>query len=113
MAFGDVIRSASSPSFYPQGVGGDANTIWHCDDNSERVYELSTTDFSVIRYASSPDSDPSGIGGDSNTIWHCDYYTDDIYELDTGAPAGRTTHNTRQTMNEQPGVFFQTIGVHT
>jgi len=31
MDFGDVIRYADSPSSIPLGIGGDANTIWHCD----------------------------------------------------------------------------------
>ena len=89
MAFGDVLREASSPYTGPSGIGGDSNTIWHCDFNRGKIYELSTTDFSVIRQASSPSTYPSGIGGDSNTIWHCDRNADKIYELDAAkAPPG-------------------------
>ena len=86
MAFGDVIRFASSPSSSPHGIGGDSNTIWHCDFNSDNIYELDTSDLSTIRSASSPSSDPYGIGGNSNTIWHCDLNSDRIYELDADAP---------------------------
>jgi hypothetical protein len=86
MAFGNIIRSASSPSSSPSGIGGDANTIWHCDYNSDKIYELDTSDFSVTRSASSPSSSPYGIGGDANTIWYCDYSSDKIYELDADIP---------------------------
>ncbi|GAI76764.1 unnamed protein product, partial [marine sediment metagenome] len=47
MAFGGVVRSADTPSSYPSGIGGDANTIWHCDGATDQIYELLTTDFSV------------------------------------------------------------------
>ena len=40
MAFGDVQQQAASPSSIPFGIGGDANTIWHNDTSSEKVYEL-------------------------------------------------------------------------
>lgn len=81
-SFGDVLRSAASPSLTPFGIGGDANTIWHCDENVDVVYELSTSDFSVVRSAASPSRAPYGIGGNANTIWHCDVNTQKVYELD-------------------------------
>jgi len=83
-----IIRYASSPSSQPYGVGGDANTIWLCDPNTDRIYELSTTDFSVIRSALSPwlpyglGRAPEGIGGDANTIWFCDTQWT-VFELST------------------------------
>ena len=40
MDFGDTISSATSPSTQPRGIGGDANTIWHCDYSADKVYEL-------------------------------------------------------------------------
>jgi hypothetical protein len=80
MSFGDVIRSAGSPSSEPSGIGGDSNTIWHADKNVDRIYELNTVDFSVIRSSASPGSNPGDVGGDSNTIWHCENI---IYELST------------------------------
>ena len=85
MAFGDVIRSAVSPSGYPTGIGGDNATIWYCDHYTNKVYELDTTDVSVIKSAASPigTSSDNGIGGDNATIWHCDSYTDKVYELNT------------------------------
>ncbi|GAH44038.1 unnamed protein product, partial [marine sediment metagenome] len=56
-----------------------------------KVYELSTTDFSVDREAASPGGAPYGIGGDASTIWHCDYVIDKVYELDAavGPAPGR------------------------
>ncbi|MCD6132668.1 MAG: DUF2341 domain-containing protein, partial [Candidatus Hydrothermae bacterium] len=81
--FGTVVREASSPSTFPNGIGGDSNVIWHCDKYVNDVYELSTTDFSVVRSASSPSTFPNGIGGDSNVIWHCDDDTEKVYELST------------------------------
>ena len=86
MAFGDVIRFASSPRSFPSGIGGDSNTIWHCDRSSDKIYELDTSDFSTIRSANSPSSNSTGIGGDSNTIWHCNSSSDRVYELDADAP---------------------------
>ena len=83
MAFGDVIRSAPSPSTRPYGIGGNANTIWHCDADTNRVYELSTADFSVIRSAAGPSGKSYGIGGDTDTIWHCDEMANKVYELST------------------------------
>ena len=83
MAFGGSLRNANSPSTNPTGIGGDANTIWHCDAETKDVYELSTTDLSTVRNADSPSTNPSGIGGDANTIWHCDSISDDVYELST------------------------------
>jgi len=80
--FGSVVRSASSPSAIPIGIGGDSSVIWHCDTNVDKVYELSTADFSVVRSARCPDSWPNGIGGDSSVIWHCDDH-DIVYELST------------------------------
>ncbi|GAI66913.1 unnamed protein product, partial [marine sediment metagenome] len=65
------------------GLGGDANTIWHCDNDSGLIYELLTTDFSVDRSALCPAPWPYGIGGDADTIWHCDVNSDIIYELFT------------------------------
>jgi len=82
MAFGDVIREAASPSTSPYGVGGDANTIWHCDGDADKVYELDTSDFSEVRSAASPSSRPEGIGGNASKIWLCDSYADKVYELD-------------------------------
>lgn len=83
MAFGDVIRSAAAPTFLPLGIGGDDNTIWHCSDFANAVYELNTSDLSTKRSAGSPTATPQGIGGDSNTIWYCDSVTDNIYKLST------------------------------
>ena len=82
MAFADVQQQADSPSFGPYGIGGDSNTIWHNDANSDQIYELDTSDFSVIQQAASPYSNPSGIGGDANTIWHNDTGLDQVFELD-------------------------------
>lgn len=83
MAFGDFPLSANSPGSHPTGVGGDANTIWHQDNATDRVYELSTTDFSVVRQGDV--GDPSiigvGVGGDANTIWFLDVNL--VYELST------------------------------
>ena len=87
MAFGDIVRSLASPSNWPEGIGGDANTIWHCDHVAAKVYELSITDFSVDRQANSPSSSSRGTGGDAATIWHCDINTDLVYELDAALPA--------------------------
>ena len=56
--FGTVVRSASSPSTGPYGIGGGSTVIWHCDSDTDKVYELSTTDFSVMRSASSPSTGP-------------------------------------------------------
>ena len=86
MAFGDVIRFASPPSGNATGIGGDSDTIWNCDNSSDNIYELDTSDFSTIRSASSPSSSPNGMGGDSNTIWHCDLTSGRVYELDADAP---------------------------
>ncbi len=83
MAFGDVIRSASSPSTQPFGIGGNGAVIWHCDGASDLIYELSTTDFSVVRSAAGQSNRPVGIGGDADTIWHSDNIADRIYELST------------------------------
>ena len=84
MSFGDVIRSANSPGGDPNGIGGNVNTIWHCDFyTAKKLYELSTSDFSVVRNIASPSTGATGIGGDSNTVWHCDYNIDRIYELKT------------------------------
>jgi len=87
MAFGDVLRSADTPRLdgYPGAIGGDANTIWYSDYSlPEKVYELSTTDFSVVRSASSPQGQGLGMGGDADTIWYSEsnpYKRD--YELST------------------------------
>ena len=84
MTFGDVIRSAAAPASGSFGIGGDVNTIWHCNDGNNRIYELDTSDFSIIRSASSPAGAPTGIGGDANTIWHCDSsYYEYVYKLST------------------------------
>jgi hypothetical protein len=40
MAFADVQQQAASPSSSPTGIGGDANTIWHNDFSSDKIYEL-------------------------------------------------------------------------
>ncbi|MBA7622252.1 hypothetical protein ES703_29626 [subsurface metagenome] len=86
MAFGDSIRSASTPGGSSKGIGGDANTIWHCDSGLDRNYELSTSDFGVIKFAASPDGAPYGIGGDADTIWHCSVGSfPKVYELETAA----------------------------
>lgn len=95
----DNLRSATSPSSSPYGIGGDANTIWHCDASADLIYELSTTDFSVVRSAASPSSSSSGIGGDANTIWHCDYNADLIYELDGYTNEVTYYFNSRSTGN--------------
>ncbi|GAI62556.1 unnamed protein product, partial [marine sediment metagenome] len=83
MAFGDIIRSGNSPDSQPLGIGGNASKIWHCGAYNDKVYELSTTDFSVAKQANSPAVSPAGIGGDSSKVWHCDTGTDLIYELST------------------------------
>ena len=81
--FGDVIRSTNSPGSGPYGIGGDANTIWHCNSHtSDFLCELSTTDFSVVRSAASSSASPTGIGGDVGVIWHCDQTSNHFYELD-------------------------------
>ena len=82
--FGTVVRSAASPSTTPSGIGGNSSVIWHCDNTANKVYELSTTDFSVVRSAGSPSIRPYGIGGDSSVIWHGDSNADKVYELGTG-----------------------------
>ena len=61
---------------------GPYEVIWHCDDDVDKVYELSTIGFGVIRSTYSPEDLPRGIGGDANTIWHCDD-CDKVYELST------------------------------
>jgi len=67
------------------GFGGRraASVIWHCDFDTDDVYELDVADFSTVRSAGSPSSTPRGIGGNASTIWHCDRTADDVYELDT------------------------------
>ena len=95
MAFGDEIRSAAAPSTGSYGIGGDANTIWHCDKDELKVYELSTSDFSVDRSAAAPLALPLGIGGDAKTIWHCEITDQKVYELDAAPPnqpGTRTAH---------------------
>lgn len=77
------IRSIESPSIQPTGIGGDDDTIWHCNFSEKKNYELSTTDFSVIRSADSPTTGNYGIGGDANVVWHCEGVNEYIYELDT------------------------------
>ena len=47
MALSDVITQAASPSTLPSGIGGDANTIWHCDRGTDQIYELDTSDFTA------------------------------------------------------------------
>ena len=87
MAFGDVVRSAASPSTVPWGIGGKSSVIWHCDSGAlDRIYELSIVDFSVVRFAASPSFKPYGIGGDGAAIWHCDPGDPDpsrVFELST------------------------------
>ena len=84
MSFGDVIQSRSSPSGNPFGIGGDINTIWHCDYSAYRLYEVNTSDLSVIRSVHSTYSNPSGMGGDANTIWLCYLaWTFRLYEVNT------------------------------
>ena len=61
-------------------MGGDASAIWHCETTTDRVYELSTGDFSVVRFAN-PTALPYGIGGTATTIWLCDTGVDEVYEL--------------------------------
>ncbi len=78
-----VARTATSPSTKPEGIGGDSSVIWHCDDVTDKVYELKTSDLSASRSAASPSTSPSGIGGDSSVIWHCDDTADKVYELKT------------------------------
>ena len=83
MSFGDVIRSGNSPSTIPGGVGGNASTIWHCDSNTDDIYELNVSDFSVASSANSPGASPFGIGGTDTTIWHNNYSAGNVYELKT------------------------------
>ena len=64
MAFGDIVNQANSPGVQPYGIGGDANTIWHCDKGlPDKIHELKTSDLSSIRSVNSPATSPSGIGG--------------------------------------------------
>jgi hypothetical protein len=60
----------------------------------DKVYELSTTDFSVVRSVASPSTTPTGIGGDNTVIWHGDYNTDLIYELDEAVVIEKTSSDT-------------------
>ena len=35
-----VIQNAVSPSTRASGIGGNAYIIWHCDFNTDKIYEL-------------------------------------------------------------------------
>lgn len=85
MPIGEIIRWLASPDSVPSGIGGDANTIWHCAYEAfpNLIYELSSVDFSTVRSANAPAGGSYGIGGDANTIWHCNGFADKIYELST------------------------------
>ena len=97
MSFGDVIRSRSSPSSNPYGIGGDVSTIWYCDYLINEIRELATSDFSAIRCVGSPSNYPSGIGGSNNTLWHCDTSIDKIYELDATPPTYTISGNVKDS----------------
>ena len=59
------------------------SVIWHCEISNDRIYELSTTDFSAVRNAAGPGLNPTGIGGAADVIWHCDANVNNVYELST------------------------------
>lgn len=48
-----TVRSASSLSTMPLGIGGDANTIWHCDSAADFVYELDSYPNEISYYFNS------------------------------------------------------------
>lgn len=73
MSFGDIVRFENSPTSEPSGIGGDASTIWHCEDTTNQIYELDPSDFSTVRSSGAPSSEPYGVGGDDSTIWFCDF----------------------------------------
>lgn len=81
--FGDVVRSAASPSTETTGIGGDSSKIWHCDATTNKIYELKTSDLSVSRSAASPSNGPYGIGGDWAMLYLCDRDADKVYQLGT------------------------------
>lgn len=84
MSFGDIIRSAPTPTATPYGIGGNATKIWHCEGTTDRIYELNVSDFSTARSAAAPSAFPVGIGGNANKIWHSEYAAaGKIYELST------------------------------
>lgn len=59
MSFGDVIRSASSPSGHPSGIGGNSDTLWGCGASHENIVKLSIIDLSILQNVPAPRVDPS------------------------------------------------------
>ena len=62
MAFGDVIREAASPLTEPTGIGGDANTIWHCDETTDKIYELDAAVAPTEKSLAGELTDSGGLG---------------------------------------------------
>ena len=57
-------------------------SLYHCDIDTDKIYELDTTTKLELSQASSPSALPMGIGGISGKLYHCDYSSKKIYELD-------------------------------
>ena len=78
---GRVIRSFASPSTYPMGLAWDGRALWHCDWNSDLIYQIDPRTGRVIRSFASPSPNPLGLAWDGRSLWHCDNGTDLIYQI--------------------------------
>jgi hypothetical protein len=78
---------------------GSLGRLYHCDDDSDKNYELNPASLATINTVSSPFLLPSGIGGINERLYHCDYDTDKNYELN---PDSLATINTVSSPSAMP-----------
>ena len=77
---GEIIKSFASPGPAPIGLAFDGKYLWHCDYNTDLIYQLDL-DGVIIKSFASPGTDPLSLALDGKYLWHCDLGTDLIYQL--------------------------------
>ena len=72
------------PIGFFSGIESADGRLYHCDQNSSRLYEIDPDTLLDISSGgvASPSTGTQGIGGMSTRLYHCDNNTDKLYEID-------------------------------
>lgn len=76
-----VVRSFPSPGPGPSELTWDGDHLWVCDFESDSIYKINPTDFSVVFTFASPDTEPTGLAWDGQYLWHCDRWAHKVYKI--------------------------------
>ncbi|HET6278340.1 MAG TPA: hypothetical protein VFG08_06125 [Candidatus Polarisedimenticolia bacterium] len=74
------------PAAFPTGLASDGLNIWHSDNNSDLIYKIDPSDFSVLDSFPAPGTFSNDLAWDGRFLWVAEAQGERLYKLDVGTP---------------------------